>query len=59
MNKYKFKKGQKVHLDDVYEILGIIPRESYDQADPAFDDDAGEWLTFTKNVEINIKIKVS
>ena len=63
--KYKFKKGQTVHLDSVYEILGIIPLSTYNQDDPGntgysdSDNDSGETLKFIKNVDISINVKVT
>jgi hypothetical protein len=58
--KHRFKKGQVVHLDSVYEILGIIPTDAYDQDDMAIPfegNDCGESLRFTRNVEIIINIR--
>jgi hypothetical protein len=56
---YKFKKGQIVHLDLVYEIHGLIPMDAYKQADPADkNNDSGESLEFIKNVEIRIEVKI-
>jgi hypothetical protein len=57
---YKFTKGQVVHLDDVYDILGVIPGDTYEQDDPANPHgDRGESLRFVKNIEIKIHIRVS
>jgi hypothetical protein len=59
MEIYKFKKGEIVHLDTVYDILGLIPLDAYKQADPADkDNDYGESLEFIKCVEIKIEVKV-
>ncbi len=62
--KYEFKKGQVVHLDDVYKLLGIIPGETIhtkDLADygPYDSADYDENVKFLKNVSIKIQIKIS
>ena len=61
--QYSFKKGDTLMLDQVYNILGIIPNDTYDQDDIAEsticnDNDAGETIRFKKNVDISIKVLV-
>lgn len=61
MEIIRFKKGQKIHLDEVYHMLGLIPEETYDQDDALGHDggDNGESITFKKNVEIKTSVKVT
>ena len=66
-HNYKFKKGDRPPLDEVYAILGIIPQDAIHQddiSDPsrygfAPDNDSGESILFLKNVTIKIDIKVT
>lgn len=48
--EYKFKQGQKVHLDEIYEIMNLFDGDWFDQKDPY---DAGvdeEDITITRDV---------
>ena len=63
---YRFKKGDRPHLDDVYNILSIIPNETYFQHDIADsnpndtteENDSGESILFLKNVTIKVTITI-
>ena len=62
--KYKFKKGDRVSLDEVYDIQALIPNDAYDQDDYSDyviggDNDSGESILFLKNVTITVNVKVS
>ncbi len=64
METHKFKKGQKVPLDVVYNLIGIIPLESYKQADNADNNlypinDGGENITFLCDVTVKFDVKLS
>ena len=57
---YTFKKGEKLHLDSIYEIQAILPFEWYDQHDPVGNDDeyskgSGDELTIKYDLTIEIK----
>lgn len=63
---YKFKKGDRPVLDQVYDLLGIIPNDAIHQDDIGEpnsdinpDNDSGESILFLKNVTIKIDIKVT
>lgn len=59
--KAKYKKGDKVHLDEVMDILGLIPHEYYKQDDPADweignDNTSGEIVEFLADFELKATI---
>jgi hypothetical protein len=63
---YKYKKGDRPCLDEVYALLGIIPSDAIYQDDIADskgghdpDNDSGESVLFLKDVTIKINISVS
>ena len=64
---HKFKKGDVVHLDTVYNLIGVIPLDTYNQDDigdtpggyHVDGNDSGETLRFIKNVTIKIDVKVT
>lgn len=63
---YKYKKGDRPHLDTVYPILGLIPYDAIHQDDIADyqdgmnpDNDSGESVLFLKNVTIKIEVTTS
>lgn len=51
---YKFKKGDLVRLDDIYEIQALAGGDWWERAPDAKDPDSGEDLIITKDVEIRI-----
>ena len=58
--KYKFKKGQKVHLDEIYNIQGLAPdwfEEDYSRDVPPSRTGLTDHLIITKDIEFTIKIK--
>lgn len=63
---FSYKKGERPHLDEVYDILGIIPSDTYFQHDFCDEDardnnpdfDSGESILFLKDVTITITIEV-
>ena len=56
--KHVFKKGQKLHLDDVYHIqgLGYATVGHWWEHDGEYEDD--DNIIITKDIEIQITIKV-
>jgi hypothetical protein len=57
---YKFKKGQRVNLDDIYPIMGLLPEGSFHQDDISEDGgDAGESLLFLENVTVKVSVRVT
>ena len=63
---YKYKKGDRPHLDEVYMIMGIIPADAYYQDDIAenqhgmdSNNDCGESVLFLKNVTIKIETTIT
>jgi len=61
---HTFKKGDRLLLDQIYHIYGLIPHDSIHQDDIADntilnDNDCGETVLFLKNVKIVIDITVS
>jgi len=66
-NIYEFKKGKTYHLNEVYEVyevLGIIPSDTYmqdDINDYEFNNgnDCGESLRFIETVKITVTVKVT
>jgi hypothetical protein len=57
--KYKFKKGQVLHLDDIYLIQGLGDGKWWDASDPHSENDIdrGEIVTIVEDIEFTIKIK--
>ena len=64
---YRFKKGERPHLDEVCHLLGLLPLDCYYQDDIADsnshdednDNDAGESILFLKNVTVVTKVTVT
>lgn len=61
VTKYKFKKGQKVHLDEIYNIQGLAFdwfTEDF-SAHNSKDSRKGmtDYLVITKDIEFEIKVK--
>ena len=61
---HTYKKGERVHLDDVYRIYNLIPLDCTYQDDIndstcLNDNDSGESVLFLKNVKIEISITVT
>ena len=54
--KHSYKTGQKLHLDDIYHISGI-GMDSVGEWWEA-DDEDGEEITITKDIDITITIKI-
>ena len=55
---HTLKAGKVYPLDSVYDILGLIPKDCYDQDDPASESgDAGETIRMKKNVTIKIQVR--
>ena len=60
METYRFKVGDVCHLDEVYKIMGLLPESAFLQDDPSDPSgDGGESITFLKNVEISVIVKVT
>lgn len=62
METHKFKKGQKVHLDHVYNILPfidkfLIPFNTLNEKGDKWKENTEEF-TLSRNVEIKITIKL-
>lgn len=58
VEKYKYKKGQKLHLDDIYLIQGLGDGKWWDASDPHSNDtEQGEKVTIIEDIEITITIK--
>lgn len=59
--KLSYKKGDTVHLDEVIEVLSLIPLEYYHQDDPidwsiSSGNTSGEVVEFLADIKVNIKI---
>lgn len=56
---YKFKKGQRIHLDEIYSIQGLGGGEGtwWEREDKS--DDTFEELVILCNVTFTIKVKFS
>ena len=60
---YRYKKGDRPHLDEVYDIVSLIPSDAMHQ-DDLFDsrdghnpdNDGGESVLFLKDVTIKIEV---
>ena len=52
---YKYKKGQVLDLDEIYNIQGIAGGDWWDAGDLA-DGDAGEEVVIVKDITIRITI---
>lgn len=56
-DEYKYKKGQKIHLDEIYGIAGLFNGDWFSQIDPhdakPFDRDEEE-ITITRDVHFII-----
>lgn len=62
MSEYEFiaKVGDRMTLDEIYNLQGIIPIDCYVQLDDNDKiDDEGEIVRFIKNVEITYRVIVS
>lgn len=55
---HEFKKGQKVHLDDIYEIQGLAEGKWWKAVDP-FDalDESEDEVTITEDIKITIIVE--
>jgi hypothetical protein len=53
---YKFKKGQKLHLDDIYMIQGLAGGKWWDAPDCASSDESDEEVTILEDIEIQITV---
>lgn len=61
---YNFKKGDRPHLDQVMDILGVIDPDFYHQDDigeaykydPKKENDAGESVLFLRDVRITVTV---
>lgn len=53
---HTFKKGQKLHLDSIYNIQGIGCEMQHGGAWWEPDDDSGERVTVTRDITIRIEI---
>ena len=53
---YKFKKGQVLHLDDIYLIQGLADGKWWTASDPHDDEasDRGEIVTIVEDITIKI-----
>jgi len=63
MTVRKFSKGATYALDQVYDILGLLPSETYHQDDisdytPFGGNSCGEEITFLKDVTVKITVSV-
>ncbi len=60
--KYVFKKGDRPPLDEVYDIISIIPIDATYQDDindkRIPENDAGESVLFLKDVIVEIKLTI-
>ena len=62
---YKYKKGDRPHLDEVYDIVNLIPNDAMHQ-DDLFEsrdgmnpnNDSGESVLFLKDVTIKVEVIV-
>ena len=60
VGKFQFKRGQQVHLDDIYIIQGLFSELEWWQAIDPSDAKLGdqeELVTITRDIEITIMVK--
>lgn len=50
IEKYKFKKGQQLHLDEIYTVQGLAGGDWWDA-----EEDAGDYVIVTRDVSIEIR----
>jgi len=58
--KFEFRKGQKLHLDDIYDIQGLAEGDWWevDYTDPGNNgDENGDFIVITKSIDITIRAK--
>lgn len=55
-NTYKFRKGQKLHLDEIYDIQGLGHEVVGKWWEPD-DGNGGEEVTITKDVEFTVTVR--
>ena len=48
---FKYKKGQKLHLDQIYNISGVLETDWWEHID---EDGCGDEVLITKDVKITI-----
>ncbi|MCK4786283.1 MAG: hypothetical protein KAV87_21175 [Desulfobacteraceae bacterium] len=61
--KISYLKGDRPQLDEVYDVIGVLPNDAYHQDDLLGssilnDNDSGESILFLKDVDIDITIIV-
>jgi len=56
VENYKFKKGQKFHLDSIYSVQGLGGGDWWEHED---DCEYSDNVIITKTIEIKINVKIT